>query len=78
MNLALHKRCLKKGRINVCRWDRSQSATVDNLVLLTAEEADEHDATTLEHLRGEEPEFVASVEAILVGVRFAFGIDSKH
>lgn len=48
------------------RWDANKPATVDNLVLLTYEEADAHEAiSSLDELRGKEAEFVAKVEAIL-------------
>jgi hypothetical protein len=47
------------------RWDSSLEATVDNLVLLTFEEADKHDLCTLENLRKKEPAWVAHVEAQL-------------
>ena len=57
------------------RWDATRAATVDNLVLLTLAEADAHQATTLEALRREEPEFVAFVESQLTRVRFEYCAD---
>jgi hypothetical protein len=58
--------------LTLVRWDVSRPATVDNLVLLTMTEADAHQATTLEALRREEPEFVAYVESQLARVRFEY------
>ncbi|GLC37284.1 hypothetical protein PLESTB_001140300 [Pleodorina starrii] len=52
------------------RWDASRPCTADNLVLLTAAEADAHDALpSPETLRSTEPELVARVEATLDRVR---------
>lgn len=55
------------------RWDAAKPATVDNLVLLTYEEADAHEATTLEALRAAEPGFVARVERVLGKARREYG-----
>lgn len=57
------------AHLHLTRWDRSKPPTVDNLVLLTSEEADVHDATGLEQLQQQEPEFVAQVERLLDHVR---------
>lgn len=57
------------ANLHLTRWDRSKAATVDNLVLLTAEEAEAHDAVGLEQLQQQEPEFVAQVERLLDHVR---------
>lgn len=54
------------------RWDASKAATVDNLVLLTISEADEHRAKGLDKVRQEEPEFAAYVEAQLARARFDY------
>ena len=52
------------------RWDPGQPATADNLVLLTQQEADDHDQlASLEGLSREEPHLVARVEAGLDRVR---------
>jgi hypothetical protein len=54
-----------------CRWDASKPATVDNLVLLTMDEADAHEALPggLQELQASEPAFVAKVERVLDRVR---------
>jgi hypothetical protein len=57
------------AHLHLTRWDRSKPPTVDNLVLLTGEEAEAHDATGLEQLQQQEPEFVAQVERLLDHVR---------
>jgi hypothetical protein len=44
-------------------------ATVDNLVLLTAEESEQHDARGLQQLQQDEPAFVGRVERLLDAVR---------
>ena len=49
------------------RWDPSKPAALDNLVLLTTEECDEHDTKCaepggFERLIAEEPEFARFVE----------------
>lgn len=55
------------------RWDRRKPATVDNLVLLTTDEADAHEAVDdLEALRRREPEFCAFVERTLARARFDY------
>jgi tRNA threonylcarbamoyladenosine dehydratase len=55
------------------RWDASQPATVDNLLLLTFEEADAHDATTLQALQQQEPELYRFVDSTLRRVRVEYG-----
>lgn len=51
------------------RWDADKPATVDNLVLLTFEEADAHAASSLDQLSAAEPEFVSKVEKVLQRAR---------
>ena len=49
-------------------------ATLDNLILLTAEEADAHEALpSLEALRAAEPAFAARVDALLARAAEQFG-----
>jgi tRNA threonylcarbamoyladenosine dehydratase len=65
------------GGLALTRWDPSLPATVDNLVLLTREEADVHDAETaqphgFEALCEREPEFAARVYAVLQRARQEF------
>ena len=48
------------------RWDPTRPPSVDNVVMLTSEEADAHDKVEdLGQLRREEPEFVHWVESIV-------------
>ena len=67
------------------RWDPSRPACLDNLVLLTLDEADEHDAqvwgtvnnsttqeTGLKALAMREPGFASSVEGTFMRVRQDF------
>jgi hypothetical protein len=55
------------------RWDSSKPATVDNLLLLTFEEADAHDATDLQALQQQEPELYRFVDTTLQRVRVEYG-----
>jgi hypothetical protein len=58
------------ANLHFTRWDRTKPPTVDNLVLLTDEEAEAHDALPgLQVLQQQEPEFVARVEQLLDHVR---------
>ena len=61
--------CRSTANLTFTRWDASKPATADNLVLLSKEEADVHDAATLQEIQLDEPEFVARVEALLDRVR---------
>ncbi|KAL4854230.1 tRNA threonylcarbamoyladenosine dehydratase [Chlorella vulgaris] len=61
------------GHLTLTRWDPSRAATVDNLVLLTHAEADEHEQQqSLEELRRREPELCRRVEAVLSRARHDF------
>mmetsp|Transcript_38670 Transcript_38670/g.95940 ORF Transcript_38670/g.95940 Transcript_38670/m.95940 type:complete len:482 (-) Transcript_38670:9-1454(-) len=70
--------------LSLTRWDPLLPACLDNLVLLTSDEADEHDAEMaggdgtpgqgLERLREREPAFTAMVDARLRRVRREFGL----
>lgn len=66
------------GHLALTRWDAAAPATPGNLVLLTREEADAHDALfdgatdALRALRSRDPEFVERVEATLRRVRLQF------
>jgi hypothetical protein len=57
------------AHLHFTRWDAAKPATVDNLVLLTAEEAEQHDARGLQQLQQDEPAFVGRVERLLDAVR---------
>tara|TARA_B100001540_G_C15729156_1_gene606818 strand:- start:396 stop:632 length:237 start_codon:yes stop_codon:yes gene_type:complete len=63
------------------RWDATRPACVDNLVLLTADEADEHDArmasggsSAMARLKEQEPDFVKLVEDKFRRVRADFDL----
>jgi tRNA threonylcarbamoyladenosine dehydratase len=65
------------GDLHLTLWDPTKAATVDNLVLLTKDEAENHDLAVgreggLESLRMEEPEFAARVERALERARRDF------
>eukprot|EP00884_Botryococcus_braunii_P014097 jgi/Botrbrau1/22689/Bobra.0132s0030.1 len=62
------------ANLTLTRWDSTQEATADNLVLLTFEEADKHDLCTIESLRETEPAWVAYVEAQLQRARAELGV----
>ena len=47
------------------RWDENRPAAVDNLVLLTREEADDHDEAGVAQVRAEAPRFAGFVECQL-------------
>lgn len=61
------------GHLALTRWDAGRPASPGNLVLLTQEEADAHDALALQSLRAREPAFCVRVEAVLGRVRAQFG-----
>ncbi|CAK9278645.1 unnamed protein product [Sphagnum jensenii] len=53
------------NQLTITRWDHSRPPSIDNLVLLTFDEAEEHEATTLEEIAAKEPEFFALVTTVL-------------
>lgn len=57
------------AHLHFTRWDRSRPPTVDNLVLLTQDEAEQHDELGLQHWKQQEPEFLSKVERLLDVVR---------
>lgn len=57
------------AHLHLTRWDSAKPPTVDNLVLLTAEEADAHDLQDLQELRRDEPALALRVERLLDAVR---------
>lgn len=61
--------CRSVDHLILTRWDSSNPATLDNLVLLTFEEADKHDEMTLQEVRDADPAFFAYVERVLQDVR---------
>ena len=65
--------------LSLTRWNPSRAASLDNLILLTTEECDAHDAACAEEggfekLVAAEPEFARFVETRLARVRADFGI----
>lgn len=56
------------------RWDRDKPPHPNNLILLTSDEAEEHDQNNLQALTQKEPEFVTYVRNILDLVSDAFGV----
>ncbi|CAM8977324.1 unnamed protein product [Rhodiola kirilowii] len=55
------------------RWDKTKPATVSNLILLKFKEADEHELTTLDDIKLNEPEFFTRVTSVLERVELEFG-----
>ncbi|GAQ80166.1 NAD(P)-binding Rossmann-fold superfamily protein [Klebsormidium nitens] len=51
------------------RWDASKPPTIDNLIMLTFEEAEAHEARTLADIASSEPQFYAMVTAVLQRAR---------
>ncbi len=47
------------------RWDSQEEATMDNLVLLTFEEAERHDTSNLTEIEEQDPMFFQHVQHIL-------------
>lgn len=67
------------SHLSLTRWDPSRPATLDNLILLTTEECDAHDAKCaepggFEKLCAEEPDFVRFVESKFIRVRYDYGL----
>jgi len=67
------------SHLSLTRWDPSRPATLDNLILLTTDECDAHDAKCaepggFEKLCAEEPDFVRFVESKFVRVRYDYGL----
>jgi molybdopterin/thiamine biosynthesis adenylyltransferase len=60
------------GNLVLTRWDRARNGCVDNLVLLTRDEAEKHDGCDFEQLKIKEPEFVEFVEKKLARIRRDF------
>ncbi|XP_076951441.1 uncharacterized protein LOC143624790 [Bidens hawaiensis] len=53
------------NELMLVRWDRSKPASAWNLILLKFTEADEHESTTLEYIKENEPEFYERVTSTL-------------
>lgn len=59
----------------MCRWDKDRPATVDNLVLLNFEEAEEHEGTTLDKVRESDPAFYDRVQLALGRIHHDIGAE---
>ncbi|KAL7610574.1 hypothetical protein Lser_V15G12048 [Lactuca serriola] len=53
------------NELMLVRWDKSKPASASNLILLKFTEADEHESTTLEDIKENEPEFFTRVTSRL-------------
>ncbi|XP_075500942.1 tRNA threonylcarbamoyladenosine dehydratase isoform X3 [Primulina tabacum] len=56
------------------RWDHTKPACMSNLILLRFKEADEHESSSLEVIRENEPEFFAKVTSVLKRAALDFGL----
>uniref|UniRef100_A0A9I9CNI3 THIF-type NAD/FAD binding fold domain-containing protein n=1 Tax=Cucumis melo TaxID=3656 RepID=A0A9I9CNI3_CUCME len=56
------------------RWDRAKPASVSNLILLKFKEADEHESSTLDDIKENEPEFFGRVTATLKRAEVEFSL----
>ncbi|XP_073139163.1 tRNA threonylcarbamoyladenosine dehydratase isoform X2 [Henckelia pumila] len=56
------------------RWDRTKPACMSNLILLRFKEADEHESSSLDVIRENEPEFFAKVTSVLKRAALDFGL----
>lgn len=56
-----------------CRWDRERPPTVDNLVLLSFGEAEQHEGMSLEDVRAADPVFYQRVQKTLARIRYELG-----
>ena len=59
------------------RWDRERPATVDNLVLLTFEEAEEHEGMMPNDVRAANLEFFERVQRVFARVRHELGASTE-
>eukprot|EP00850_Spirogloea_muscicola_P006943 SM000034S12697 [mRNA] locus=s34:219478:222751:- [translate_table: standard] len=53
------------NNMTLTRWDQSQPPDIANLVLLTFQEAEEHESMTLAEIQRKEPKYFAAVTAVL-------------
>jgi len=53
------------NNLTLTRWDSERPPNIDNLVLLTFDEAEEHDSTTLDEISVRDPEYFSMVTATL-------------
>ncbi|THU47344.1 hypothetical protein C4D60_Mb09t14500 [Musa balbisiana] len=62
------------NELMLVRWDKSKPATISNLILLKLNEVDAHESTTIDHIKGEEPEFYSMVTSVLNRAEMDFGL----
>ncbi|CAL9779085.1 unnamed protein product [Musa acuminata subsp. burmannicoides] len=62
------------NELMLVRWDKSKPATISNLILLKLNEVDAHESTTIDHIKGEEPEFYSMVTSVLNRAAMDFGL----
>ncbi|KAJ8471888.1 hypothetical protein OPV22_026231 [Ensete ventricosum] len=62
------------NELMLVRWDKSKPATISNLILLKLNEVDAHESTTIDHIKGEEPEFYSMVTSVLNQAATYFGL----
>ncbi|KAK9837825.1 hypothetical protein WJX74_005880 [Apatococcus lobatus] len=58
--------------LTLTRWDSSQEASMDNLILLTFQEAEAHEASTLTNIQEAEPAFFNHVTRVLQAVNLHY------
>ncbi|CAL8471181.1 g10723 [Coccomyxa elongata] len=64
--------------LTLTRWDKDRPPTVDNLVLLTFEEAEQHEGMALEDVRAADPAFYQRVQDTLARIRYELGDTTAH
>ncbi|KAI5078153.1 hypothetical protein GOP47_0007977 [Adiantum capillus-veneris] len=64
--------------LRLTRWDVTKPATPDNLILLTFQEAEEHESKTIQEIRSSEPEFYKMVCKVLQRATDTFGLASIY
>lgn len=76
INLALRIRglLLQEKSETSCRWDKDRPATVDNVVLLTFDEAEAHENSELEAVQQNDSLFYERVMSVRRQIHFDLGI----
>ncbi|KAJ0987270.1 hypothetical protein J5N97_005626 [Dioscorea zingiberensis] len=62
------------NELMLVRWDKTKPAAVSNLILLKFKEADEHESTTLDAIKEDEPEFYTMVNQVLRRAEMDFAL----
>ena len=80
ISLALRIRGLLAARNfeTSCRWDKERPATVDNLVLLTFDEAEAHETSDLENTQRNDSQFYERVMSVRRQIHFDLGIAKSN